>query len=340
MADRSNSISGRDASEPAAGVLPVWQRLAFWRAAALNRCSSPFPTSDARSDSRAPSRHLLVIEAGEFWQCAPDGRAVSRSARQCRSDGGDEILLSAVLEGESMVRHLGGETRLRPGDIFVYDFAQPIELRSRADAEIHLVLPRLVVRGSLNAEPVDLSGRVLNASSLQPLLFEGLRLLARIGPPLERAARHVAFDSLVVVALESLREEHCNLGPRRGRSDAALFAAAQRFVEQNFASPDLTPEGLGAALGCSRAHLYRLFARRGLAVAGYIQEVRLRRGWAVLAAPNGNRPLIGDVAFQCGFEDPAVFSRAFKRRFGSAPREIRQAHRTAVPPMSVAAAPR
>jgi AraC-like DNA-binding protein len=319
--------SGGERSEIAGRPATVRERLGFW-GAAFARCTAPSPLGEA-----APS--LLLLEAGEIWRshAAPCAAtcAVRREVRPSRTHGGDEILIGAVLAGESRMRHRDVELSLRPGDVLAYDFTQPAEVRARAAAEIHLALPRAAVRSALGADPAELSGRVLSGHALRPFLFEQLALVARVGPSLGPMARRVAFDSLVLVALATLADEHAGRhagrGAPRDRGEPGLFAAAERFVERNYASRELTPEGLAAALGCSRAQLYRVFARRGLAVAGYIQEVRLQRGWAALTGARAEQPRIGDVAFQCGFEDPVVFSRAFRRRFGLTPRDIREAHR-------------
>lgn len=72
-------------------------------------------------------------------------------------------------------------------------------------------------------------------------------------------------------------------------------------------------DGIAAAVGCSRAHLYRVFASHERTVAGDLRQV---------AAPgqatdrDGARPTDRDIAFECSFTDPTAFGKAFRRRYG------------------------
>src|SRR3546814_9804901 len=60
-----------------------------------------------------------------------------------------------------------------------------------------------------------------------------------------------------------------------GALDDAMFTAACRYVDTHKDRPDLTAETIARAIGCSRAGLYRMFDRRGLAVSDYVRQIRL-----------------------------------------------------------------
>jgi AraC-like DNA-binding protein len=82
------------------------------------------------------------------------------------------------------------------------------------------------------------------------------------------------------------------------------------------------PELLIRLFHISRATLYRLFEDEG-GVAAYILSRRLDRCRAILGASTGRDPSISELAFNHGFVSVAHFSRAFRRRFGIAPRDGR-----------------
>ena len=118
---------------------------------------------------------------------------------------------------------------------------------------------------------------------------------------------------------------------RRGGTDAAgdepartddLLLAACRLIDQQLAHPGLDAAFIAARLGCSRATLYRAFAARDLAVAGYIRERRLQRVWRLLHSLPPSVP-IAEAARRCGFLDSTSFSRLFRRRFGMRARDVR-----------------
>lgn len=147
-----------------------------------------------------------------------------------------------------------------------------------------------------------------------------LRAMAQLGPKMDAAASGAAMDSLGLLVRAYLAQCGERFGVNRPMADRSLFAAACRFIDQHRADTRLTVGAVAQALHCSRARLYRLFDRRGVAVAEYIRDVRL----------NGARQLlrdlsldIGEVALQSGYEDPSAFTKAFRRRFGMTPRDWR-----------------
>jgi AraC-like DNA-binding protein len=110
---------------------------------------------------------------------------------------------------------------------------------------------------------------------------------------------------------------------------AAVRATARRavcdYIDRHLMDDRLSPESLPRQFKMSRATLYRLFEDEG-GVAAYILGRRLDRCRALLAADVTGQQTIGEIAFGHGFASDAHFSRAFRRRFGMAPRDARGTH--------------
>ena len=78
---------------------------------------------------------------------------------------------------------------------------------------------------------------------------------------------------------------------------------------------------LAAKTGCSETGFRRLFIREaGQSPGRVLQQLRLRK--AVDELLHSAKP-VGVIGGECGFSDPYVFSRAFKRFFGLSPRQFR-----------------
>src|SRR3546814_1645907 len=92
-----------------------------------------------------------------------------------------------------------------------------------------------------------------------------------------------------------------------------MFTAACRYVDTHKDRPDLTAETIARAIGCSRAGLYRMFDRRGLAVSDYVRQIRLNHARRLLRESALD---IGEVSLRCGYGDLSAFGKAFRRRFG------------------------
>jgi len=110
---------------------------------------------------------------------------------------------------------------------------------------------------------------------------------------------------------------------QRGQSHQALFTRFVLLVEQNFLA-HWPLERYASRLGLSTPRLNRLVrAERGISALALIHERLTReacRRLIYIAAPAAR------LAVELGFEDPAYFSRFFKRRMGVSPQSYRAAH--------------
>jgi len=119
---------------------------------------------------------------------------------------------------------------------------------------------------------------------------------------------------------------------RAGGTSASQPAAGQTLAEQCqtlidalFTDAKLNIGSLAGRLGVHRSRLSREFRRRfGVAPAGYLQGLRLQRGFQLLRQTD--KP-IGEIALAAGFADAAYFSRCVSQTTGQCPRELRKTSR-------------
>jgi AraC family transcriptional regulator len=102
---------------------------------------------------------------------------------------------------------------------------------------------------------------------------------------------------------------------------AEIAAAVQALLAARFREV-LRLDDLGAAMGCSRFHLLRLF-RRSVGVPIHRYQVGLRLGAAVERLANGESD-ISRLALELGFADHGHFTHAFGQKFGVTPSEFRR----------------
>jgi AraC-like DNA-binding protein len=90
----------------------------------------------------------------------------------------------------------------------------------------------------------------------------------------------------------------------------------QHLVDEGFRMPQLC-----RALYMSRAKMFRqMKSTLGSAPTRYIRSYRLHRARTLLETTDYK---IAEIAFRVGFNDPAYFSRAFRKEFGCRPRTLR-----------------
>ena len=158
-----------------------------------------------------------------------------------------------------------------------------------------------------------------NSESLK-LLLGYARLLAKVGPSpsleTQAAVRRHLIDLTVLAATE----------PSLGESEAGCVVAARRatvleYIASHFDDPDFSGAGVAQNLGISQRYLQRLLQGTGRSFTEHVNELRLDRAVALLAAADGNRR-VSDIAFEVGFSDLAHFYRLFKSRFGDTPKGV------------------
>ena len=106
-----------------------------------------------------------------------------------------------------------------------------------------------------------------------------------------------------------------------GEMDAARIAAARRMIDQRW-QEKLTIAELARAAGVNRDKLVRGFRELyGATIAEVLSERRVGEARRMLLA--SDLP-VATVAYRCSYLNNASFTRAFARRYGVAPSELRR----------------
>ncbi|GAB4019913.1 two-component regulator propeller domain-containing protein [Spirosoma koreense] len=91
------------------------------------------------------------------------------------------------------------------------------------------------------------------------------------------------------------------------------------IIEAHIDDANFDAERLEEAMNMSRMQFYRkLKSIVNMSGTEFIRQVRLKRAVQLLESGHYN---VSEVAWQVGFNDPAYFSRCFKKEFGKAPQE-------------------
>lgn len=151
----------------------------------------------------------------------------------------------------------------------------------------------------------------------------------RVGGPAEafRARAHAELATASLV-------EHLGEVRTLGGAVRPEVAAALTLMERDPAR-DLDLAALAAAVHLSPKHFARLFKRvTGVPPMTYLLALRVSRARAVLAETQ--RP-VAAIASDLGFADAAHLSRAFRRAYGTTPRDFRSGARSSASRISAPA---
>lgn len=111
---------------------------------------------------------------------------------------------------------------------------------------------------------------------------------------------------------------------RSGELRAARLVAIKSDVLNNLRQTTLSIHGMASRHGVSIRYLRALFAAEGSTFAKFVLQQRLTAAHAMLNDMRFAERTIGAIAFEIGFGDLAEFSRAFRRRYGIKPMDVRE----------------
>jgi AraC-like DNA-binding protein len=270
-------------------------------------------------DPTKPSRvevvqiHRIILVHG---QVPPVRR--TRSLVRVRSDGVDQIIVSCVLEGES-VMEIEGERRVVPPRAFqFYDLARTAAHETRGAPSISLLAPREMFEEILS----DLSP--MHGLILPPpndILVGHFEALAANGASLPEASAPGVARATIELICAAVQASPAAPSFSTG-APAEVMRQARAYIASHMTEGEITPQHLADHLRVSRTRLYEAFAPFG-GVSNYIRDSRLRAVRRALLDPRERRK-VGELAFTHGFKSEAHFSRAFRELFGLAPQAMRR----------------
>lgn len=259
----------------------------------------------------------------------PAAPSPPHTGRPARSGAPRAWRLALVADGPLMLGRGPGATRLDPGQLVLWDPWEPFDAAAADRARppramvLHLPgnalsLPHHALRGMV-ARPVPSDA---GPAALLARFLEGLAGPAgAVEIPQATWVGRAAVD-LAVAFLSSVTDVQDDAArlPRQ----VALLGETKTYIDRNLGDPDLSPTTIAAAHHISVRYLHHLFRQDEQTVGGFVRERRLERCRADLA----NHGLAGQsmtvIRARWGFQDAAVFNRAFKKEYGITPGEYRR----------------
>jgi len=243
-----------------------------------------------------------------------DHRAIARS-------GIDDILVMVYLGGSFGYEIDGRAYVIQANEIAFFDLTRPFSIESAKIDNISLHIPRRRL-AALMPSMTDIHGFVLRQGATKELLLAHLRTCSEEAARISTAESQAVSDAtlqLVAAGLQSAKRQAAGSAAHVG---LASLTDMKDFIEDQLGRADLGPEVLAEAFSLSRATLYRLFEPLG-GVAAFILDRRLNRALQTITAPHAAHLRLKQLAHELGFAHPTSFTRAFKKRFGMPPHEVR-----------------
>lgn len=111
--------------------------------------------------------------------------------------------------------------------------------------------------------------------------------------------------------------------PRSTEQDSKdIFPKMSEYIDRELYDASLNPRKIAENFGCSLRSAHLIFSKHNKTISAEIRNRRLERARLSLIH-QVNALSISAIAFKFGFTDAGHFSRLFKERYGSTPREYR-----------------
>jgi AraC-like DNA-binding protein len=301
-------------------AVPPEERFGLW-AEQSARVFEPMRVTSPRRDGFRGRAWSHALGPLTVYRVAADTSAIHRTQSLIAAGDPQRLQLSLQVRGRCVVEQDGRRTEVRPGDVTTWESSRPYTVDALTPFELvnvfcpeHLLRPhtdRLYARTATRIPAREPLGRILGA-----LLGEVVRGLGdgSVGQG------DVAIAESVIALVRGM---HDRTAPRQETPAEALRAQVRSHIATHVADPGLTPDAIARAHFISRSYLDRLFEREPRSVAETIRDARLERCRRDLADPCLAGSTVLDIALSWGFTSAAHFSRAFRARYGMAPRDAR-----------------
>jgi AraC-like DNA-binding protein len=240
------------------------------------------------------------------------------------ADSTQFITMMLQAGGATIAHQRQRQCELTHGDICFIDECHPFRLVGAENSQLLLLrMPRSLVISRFPEMEHLVATLIPGRDPGTQLLSHTLMQLLIVARDLREAQQQAALNAIVHLlgATSGLAVELENMHWR--------VQKALDFIELNLSIPGLTAEQVAQAQHISRRRLDQLMREAlGLSITGQIWSRRLQRAADDLRDSRWASASISQVAFANGFEDPAHFARAFKRRFETTPGQWRARART------------
>lgn len=238
--------------------------------------------------------------------------------KEVSASEGPYFFVNAQITGTCRVQQRGNDAIAGPGQLVVLDTSEPFRLEHRSDwSMLSFRVPHPELDARLPQERRGV-GLPFDRTGVGAVAVDAMRSLWELGsatPARSIGELESAFLAVVSAALLSVGQTAHAADPVTRR--AQILA----HVSRRLADPTLSAQSIAHALHMSVRTLHTAFEGGEETFAVALRRLRMEQAARILT---GSETSVGDASRAVGYEDPASFSRAFRRMYGASPIEFRR----------------
>ena len=259
---------------------------------------------------------------GRVEMVEASGGALSVDTEGCSISA--RVTALVQIEGSTTASQGERTAQLKPGDLCLMRSGRPLAMRTDGPFRIALVeAPEDEIADRFPLWRASMLTPIRGTSGVPAVFCDAVRSVHRWQDSLDGAGSEGLADALI----DLMGALMCFAVPaNRDCLQQSLYQKdrIKKAVQLNLRNPDLDVDLIADSVGLSARQVHRLFADEGMSLMRWVWVQRLEQCYRELSQDESGKRSISDVAFAWGFNDQAHFSRAFRKQFGIAPRELRR----------------
>ena len=244
----------------------------------------------------------------------------------------EDIEIKYFFEGSSTLC-VGTETVVaRAGDVVVinpYEFHSTVG-NAEEKGRYHLLMIELDFFGSENgfidlrhlfmAERTRITTLIKSNPRISRLVEEAVLEMENRREHYENAVRGIVLELFSLLLRDYKDSRLLNYPNDKSKRHYQVIYPAIRMIRGD-CTKEHGIEEMALACNVSKYHFCRIFKESiGMSAVEYRNEYRLQTANVLLRTTDKT---VSEIALQCGFDDPAYFSRLYKKRYGVSPQKNR-----------------
>jgi AraC-like DNA-binding protein len=274
------------------------------------------------SEGEAIDCRLRIDPIGALVLAAPSGLSAQFSrTREILGDGCDDLVLVEAQWGRVPLRQGDKVIEMQGGQLCLTDMSVLGSISHGPRGGFRtLRIPRQALLAVAPRAEDHLSIAVSDNDVLRETISGYQTLCASQAPCLDAAGQHLMAQHLVdlVALLFTTRK-----GPGEPGRASAQLDLIRADALHDLGNPALALANLVRRHGLSERQAQRLFEQSENTFTEFVLEQRLLLARKHVTDPAQRHRKISDVAHMSGFSDLSYFNRAFRKRFGVSPTEMR-----------------
>ena len=253
-----------------------------------------------------------------------DAYDVFRTKSGVAGSKSDDFLVSVQTKGSSVIRQLGREAVLNPGDFTIYDSAAPYHLHfTNRLSQIVLQIPRELMKAHIYVPEALTAVKFRGGQGITELTTKFAKNAFRESLTLDERSQQQVAQTLLELLTCSIRQSSQET-QRESLNRETQLVRIKQFVADRLKDSSLEPALIAVSHNISVRYLQMLFETENTSPARYIRDQRLEHAKRDLIHPSLRHHSVSQICFKWAFSDTAHFSRAFKSKYELSPREYRK----------------